>query len=80
MQVQQATHPRSSSESSVPGLPDLESNLAIHPRHAVTVHSCEIPLLAARLSAKRDADKFGLPMTVYRTADTHGWAYTNPIA
>jgi hypothetical protein len=30
--------------------------------------------------AMRDADRFCLPMTVYRNESSYGWAYTNPLA
>lgn len=30
--------------------------------------------------ATRAADEYGLPQTVFRTADTCGWANTNPLA
>lgn len=79
MQVQQATsqqiHP-----ASHPTLPTFDSCVSEHISRAAAVYSDEVPLLAARLSALRDADRFMLPMTVYRTADTHGWAYTNALA
>lgn len=61
-------------------LPAFENSFAEYTGRAAAVYSCEVPLLAARLSAMRVADEHGLPMTVYRTADTHGWAYTNTIA
>ena len=61
-------------------LPDFDSSFATYAGRATKLYSCEVPLLAARLSAMRAADEHGLPMTVYRTAETHGWAYTNPIS
>jgi len=35
---------------------------------------------AACVDAQRAADSFGLPQTVYKTADTYGWAHTNALA
>jgi hypothetical protein len=37
-------------------------------------------LLAAKLHAKRKADEFMLPQTIFRTPDTAGWWHTNPFA
>lgn len=78
MQFQQAAIQQQSNHS--PSLPDFASSFSEYTGRAAAVYSCEVPLLAARLSAMRAADEHGLPMTVYRTAETHGWAYTNPIA
>lgn len=80
MQVQQTFTPQQSTNMTRPSLPDFERSFAAYTGRAAAVYSCEVPLLAARLSAMRAADEHGLPMTVYRTADTHGWAFTNPIA
>jgi uncharacterized protein YkwD len=63
-----------------PALPDFESSFVAYTGRAAAVYSCEVPLLAASLSAKRAADEHCLPMTVYRNADSHGWAFTNPIS
>jgi len=80
MHVQQALAQHQSSNLSCPALSGIETSFAAYTGRAAAVYSCEFPLLAARLSAMRAADEHGLPMTVYRTADTHGWAYTNPIS
>jgi hypothetical protein len=40
----------------------------------------EISLETAEHYASAAADQFGLPQTLYRTADTCGWANTNPFA
>jgi hypothetical protein len=80
MHVQQASAQQQPSNLSRPSLPAFESSFAIYTGRAAAVYSCEVPLLAARLSAMRAADEHGLPMTVYRTKETHGWAYTNPIS
>ncbi|QJE03700.1 hypothetical protein HH212_26765 (plasmid) [Massilia forsythiae] len=80
MHVQQALTQQQSTNLPRPGLPDFESSFAAYTSRAASVYSCEVPLLAARLGAMRAADETGLPMTVFRTADTHGWAYTNPIS
>jgi hypothetical protein len=80
MQTQQAPTLQQSSNLNHPSLPDLESSFAVYTGRAAAVYSCEVPLLAARLGAMRAADEHCLPMTVYRNEDTHGWAFTNPIA
>lgn len=80
MQFQQVANQAQSSVEHSPALPDFASSFVDYTSRAATLYSDEVPLLAARLSAMRDADKHGLPMTVYRTADTYGWAYTNPLS
>lgn len=80
MHVQQAFARQQATNLAHPALPDFESSVAAYTSRAKAVYSCEFPLIAARLCAMRAADEHGLPMTVYRTADTHGWAYTNPIS
>ena len=82
MHFQQAANPQQSINPSHPALPDFESSFAEYTSRAATVavYSDEVPLLAARLSAMRDADKFCLPMTVYRDTESYGWAYTNPLS
>ncbi|CAN7635490.1 hypothetical protein [Massilia sp. LjRoot122] len=80
MQFQQAAVQQQSRIPHSPTLLDFASSFAEYTSRAAAVYSDEVPLLAARLSAMRDADKHGLPMTVYRNADTYGWAYTNPFA
>lgn len=73
MHVQQASAQQQSHNLHRPALPDFESSFAAYTGRAAAVYSCEFPLIAARLSAMRAADEHGLPMTVYRTADSHGW-------
>jgi len=34
----------------------------------------------AVLSSMMDADRYGLPQTVFHNADTSGWSHTNPYA
>jgi hypothetical protein len=80
MNVQQASSLQQFHTAADPALPAFESNFAECTSRAVAVYSDQVPLLAASLAALRDANKFMLPMTVYRTADTYGWAYTNPLA
>lgn len=80
MHAQQASVNQQYSNPTPTALPDFESSIVEHISRAAAVYSDEVPLLAARLSAMRDADKFMLPMTVYRTSETYGWAYTNPVA
>jgi len=80
MHIQQASAQQQSNNPNHPALPDFESSVAAYTGRSAAVYSCEVPLLAARLSAMRAADEHGLPMTVYRNANTHGWAFTNPIA
>lgn len=80
MSVQQASSRPQPNILNQPALPDFESSFATYTGRAAAVYSCEVPRLAARLSAMRAADVYGLPMTVYRNADTHGWAFTNPLA
>lgn len=80
MHVQQASAQQQSHNLHCPALPDFESSFATYTGRAAAVYSCEVPLLAATLSAKRAADEHRLPMTVFRHADTHGWAYTNPLS
>jgi hypothetical protein len=80
MQAQQAPIQQQSHVHNPAALPCFESSFAEHTSRAAAVYSDEVPLLAARLSAMRDADKFCLPMTVYRSENSYGWAYTNPLA
>jgi len=80
MHVQQALARQQSNNLNHPALPSFESSFAAYVSRTAGVYSCEVPLLAARLSALRAADEHGLPMTVFRRADTHGWAYTNPMS
>lgn len=80
MHVQQASAQQQPTNLSRPSPPSFESSFAIYNGRAAAVYSCEVPLLAARLSAMRAADEHGFPMTVYRTEETHGWAYTNPMS
>jgi len=80
MHVQQASAQQQSHNLHHPALPDFESSFAAYTGRDAAVYSCEFPLIAARLSATRAAEEQGLPMTVYRTSDTHGWAYTDPIS
>lgn len=80
MHVQQALAQQQATNLTHPALPDFESSFAAYTSRAAAVYSCEFPLVAARLAAMRAADEHCLPMTVYRNADTHGWAFTNPIA
>jgi len=37
-------------------------------------------LLAAKLHARRKADEFMLPQTIFRNSDTAGWWHTNSFA
>lgn len=80
MDVQQASIQQQPRKSNTGALLDFDSSFAEHTSRAATVYSDEVPLLAARLSAMRDADKFCLPMTVYRNETSYGWTYTNPLA
>lgn len=45
-----------------------------------TLRSWEIKRSAAQVMAMRAADTYGLPQTVYRNADSAGWAHTHPFA
>lgn len=80
MHAQQAPIQQQSRKPNPAALPCFESSFAEYTSRAATVYSGEVPLLAARLCAMRDADKFCLPMTVYRNESSYGWAYTNPLA
>lgn len=80
MHAQQASIQQQSRNPNPSTLPAFEDSFAEHTSRAAAVYSDEVPLLAARLSAMRDADKFCLPMTVYRNDTSYGWAYTNPLA
>lgn len=80
MHVQQASIQQQPLNSNPGALLDFNSSFAEHTSRAATLYSDEVPLLAARLSAMRDADKFCLPMTVYRNETSYGWTYTNPLA
>lgn len=61
-------------------LPDFGSSFAEQKSRAAAVYSDEVPLLTARLSAMRDADKFCFLTKVYRSDTSFGWAYTNSLA
>ncbi|MDN7179083.1 hypothetical protein M0D69_13880 [Caballeronia sp. SEWSISQ10-4 2] len=39
-----------------------------------------VTLYEAMHTAQLAANVYGLPQTVFRTGDTHGWANTNPFA
>ena len=80
MHVQKVLAQQQATNLTHPALPDFERSFATYTGRAAAVYSCEFPLVAARLAAMRAADEHCLPMTVYRNTDTHGWAFTNPIA
>lgn len=80
MHAQQVPIQQQSSNLNPAALPCFESSFAEHTSRAAAVYSDEVPLLAARLSAMRDANKVCLPMTVYRNETSYGWAYKNPLA
>jgi hypothetical protein len=80
MHVQQATSQQQSDIATCDSLPCFDCSLHDHSSLATAVYSDEVPRLAATLAARRDADKFGLAMTVYRTAETYGWSYTHSLA
>lgn len=44
------------------------------------MHSWHNKQETAVAKATRDADRFGIPQTVFRNEDTCGWASTNPFA
>jgi len=46
----------------------------------LTEHCDHFKQDAARSDAQRAADTFGLPQTVYKTANTYGWTNTNALA
>lgn len=80
MHALQALLQQQSRNPNLSALPDLESTFADDTSRAAAVYSDEVPLLATRLRGMRDADKFCLPMTVYRNESSSRWAYTNPLA
>lgn len=42
--------------------------------------NAQVTIKEANQIAQHAADQFGLPQTVFKTADTYGWANTNPMS
>lgn len=49
-------------------------------RRSPNLDRLDTSLLVAKLHAKRSADEFCLPQTIFRTAESGGWWHTNSLA
>lgn len=49
-------------------------------RRSPNLDRLDTSLLVAKLHAKRSADEFCLPQTIFRTSDSAGWWHTNSLA